>query len=140
MNNYTIDEIKIGDEVSFLYEITEEKMNMFMKITGDINPLHTDIEYAKEKGYSEKVVYGMLTSSILSTLAGIYMPGEHSLIHSIEINFVRPVFLSRCPLEVNAKVVEKDDRFNTIKLKYQILDSKLEKVLRGNMIIGFTNK
>ena len=140
MNHYTIDEIKIGDEVSFLYEITEEKMNMFMKITGDINPLHTDIEYAKEKGYSEKVVYGMLTSSILSTLAGIYMPGEYSLIHSIEINFVRPVFLSRCPLEVKAKVVEKDDRFNTIKLKYQILDSKLEKVLRGNMIIGFTNK
>ena len=89
-------------------------MNMFMTITGDKNPLHTNLEYAKEKGYSEKVVYGMLTSSILSTLAGMYMPGEHSLIHSVEINFVKPVFLSKCPLKVKAKVVEKDDRFNII--------------------------
>lgn len=140
MNHYTIDEIKIGDEVSFLYELNEEKMDMFMKITGDINPLHIDLEYAKEKGYDEKVVYGMLTSSILSTLAGIYMPGEYSLIHSVEINFVKPVFLSKCPLEVKAKVVEIDDRFNTIKLKYQIIDNTLEKVLRGSMKIGFTNR
>lgn len=140
MNHYTIDEIKIGDEVSFLYELNEEKMDMFMKITGDTNPLHTDLEYAKEKGYDEKVVYGMLTSSILSTLAGIYMPGEYSLIHSVEINFVKPVFLSKCPLEVKAKVVEIDDRFNTIKLKYQIIDNTLEKVLRGSMKIGFTNR
>lgn len=140
MNHYTIDEIKIGDEVSFLYELNEEKMDMFMRITGDTNPLHTDLEYAKEKGYNEKVVYGMLTSSILSTLAGMYMPGEYSLIHSVEINFVKPVFLSRCPLEVKAKVTEIDERFNTIKLKYQILDNTLDKVLRGSMKIGFTNK
>ena len=139
MNHYTIEQIKVGDEVSFLYELTQKKMEMFMEITGDKNPLHTDLEYAKTKGYSEKVVYGMLTSSILSTLAGMYMPGEYSLIHSVEINFVKPVFLSKSPLEVKAKVVEVDNRFNTIKLKYSIVDNALEKVLRGTMKIGFTN-
>lgn len=140
MNHYTIEQIKIGDEVSFQYEITEEKMKMFMEITGDNNPLHTDLEYAKKKGYDEKVVYGMLTSSVLSTLAGMYMPGEYSLIHSVEINCVKPVFISKCPLKITAKVTEKEERFNTIKLKYSITDNTLEKVLRGNMIIGFTNK
>lgn len=139
MNHYTIDQIKIGDEVSFTYEITEEKMNMFMQITGDSNPLHIDLEYAKNKGYNDKVVYGMLTSSILSTLAGMYMPGEFSLIHTVEINFIKPVFLSSSPLKVEAKVVEVDNRFNTIKLKYSIINNNLEKVVRGYMKIGFTN-
>lgn len=139
MNHYTINEIKVGDEVTFKYELNQRKMNMFMEITGDKNPLHTDLEYAKEKGFSENVVYGMLTSSILSTLAGMYMPGEFSLIHNVEINFVKPVFLSRCPLQVTGKVVEVDARFNTIKLKYSIVDTSMTKVLRGTMQIGFTN-
>lgn len=138
MNHYTFDEIELGKEVSFQYDIDENKMKMFLEITGDENPLHNDLEYAKKVGYSEKVVYGMLTSSILSTLAGVYLPGEHSLIHSVEINFVKPVFISKCPLTVNAKIVEKDDRFSTIKLKYTIVDQSLNKVCRGTMKIGFT--
>ena len=79
----------------------------------------------------------MLTSSFLSTLAGIYMPGEYSLIHSVEINYVKPVFLSSSPLKIQAKVIEKDDRFKQITLKYYITDKDDKKVCRGNMKIGF---
>ena len=98
MNHYTFEELEIGHEEEFVYELNQEKMDAFKMITNDINPLHNDLEYAKEKGYSEKVVYGMLTVSALSTLAGVYLPGEKSLIHSVEINFNKPVFLSNCPL------------------------------------------
>ena len=136
MNEYLFDEINIGDEVNFEYEITEEKMKGFMELTNDINPLHSDMEYAKSKGYSEKVVYGMLTSSALSTLAGVYMPGKYSLIHSVEISFLKPVFISKCPIKINAKVIEKDDRFNRITIKYQMCDQTGEKVCRGIMNIG----
>lgn len=139
MNHYTFDEIELGKEVSFQYEIDDAKMSKFLEITGDKNPLHNDLEYAKNVGYPEKVVYGMLTSSILSTLAGMYLPGEYSLIHSVEINFVNPVFLSKCPLTVNAKVVSKDDRFQIITLKYYIVDQSFTKVCRGTMTIGFTS-
>lgn len=138
MNHYTFDEIEEGMEVSFKYHINEDKMSKFLEITGDENPLHTDINYAKKAGYSEKVVYGMLTSSILSTLAGMYLPGEHSLIHTVEINYVKPVFISKCPLTVKAKVIKKDERFEVITLKYSIIDKSLEKVSRGTMKIGFT--
>lgn len=139
MNNYTFDQIEINDEVSFSYYITEEKMQMFLDITGDINPLHNDILYANEKGYDERVVYGMLTSSCLSTLAGVYMPGKYSLIHSVEINFIKPVFLSSSPLNVKAIVSNKDDRFKQIELKYSIYDKDNKKVCRGLMKIGFVN-
>lgn len=138
MNHLKYEEITLDTKVSFKYELTDEKMQKFLEITGDENPLHTNLEYAKNKGYSEKVVYGMLTSSILSTLAGMYIPGEYSLIHSVEINFVKPVFISNCPLTVEAKVVNKDDRFKQITLKYCLYDINKEKVCRGTMKIGFT--
>lgn len=137
MNHYKFEEIKIEDEVEFSYEITEEKMEKFKSITGDINYLHNDKEYASKKGYPDRVVYGMLTSSFLSTLAGVYMPGEYSLIHSVEINFVKPVFLSSSPLKIKAKVIEKDERFKQITLKYYIHDKDDKKVCRGSMKIGF---
>ena len=94
MNKYKFEDIKIGMEEKFQVSITEDMVNSFCKITGDINPLHNDLEYAKSKGYQEKVVYGMLTSSFLSTLAGVYLPGKYSLIHSVEILFKKPVLIS----------------------------------------------
>ena len=140
MNHYSFEEIKIGQTINFEYELNQEKMEMFKKITGDENPLHNNLEYAMDAGYPEKVVYGMLTSAILSTLAGMYLPGEYSLIHSVEINFIKPVYLSKCPLIVEAKVSEIDDRFKIFKLKYTIKDQEGTKVSKGSMQIGFTNK
>ena len=136
MNHYNYEDLEIDHEESFDYEITNEKMEAFLMITNDTNPLHNDLEYAKEKGYSEKVVYGMLTSSALSTLAGVYLPGEKSLIHSVEISFVSPVFVSNSPLKVVGKVIEKDDRFRQITIKYSITDKNGTKVSRGKMKIG----
>lgn len=137
MNHFNFEELEIGHEESFIFELDEAKMKQFLMITNDINPLHNDLEFAHEKGYSEKVVYGMLTASALSTLAGVYLPGERSLIHSVEINFVKPVFLSRCPLTITGKVLEKDERFSRIIIKFIIKDKVGDKVSRGTMKIGF---
>lgn len=137
MNCFSFEELEIGHEESFVFELDELKMKQFLMITNDVNPLHNDLEFAKEKGYSEKVVYGMLTASALSTLAGVYLPGEKSLIHSIEVNFVKPVFLSRCPLTVVGKVIEKEERFLRITIKFTIMDKTGDKVSRGIMKIGF---
>lgn len=139
MNNYTFEQIKVGLEVSFEYILTKDKVRMFKEITDDINPLHNDLEYAKSKGYQEKVVYGMLTSSILSTLAGVYLPGKYSLIHQVEISFIKPVFISSSPLNVIGKVVSVDERFKQIEVKYNIFDNNKNKVCRGIMKIGVTN-
>ena len=80
MNHFKFEDIKIGDEVEFSYEITEDKMNKFRDITGDINYLHNDAEYANKKGYPERVVYGMLTSSFLSNLTSSLLLTSFSLI------------------------------------------------------------
>jgi len=136
MNEYRFDEIEVGMEVSFEYQLNQDKMRKFLEITEDNNPLHTNLEYAKENGFPENVVYGQLTAAALSTLAGVYMPGKYSFIHSIETKFLKPVLLSQCPLKVVGKVIEKEERFQYITLKFEIFNMKNEKVCKGKMEIG----
>ena len=136
MNEYKFEDIYKGQIEEFTFEITEEKMQQFCNISGDNNPLHTDLNYAKTKGYNEVVVYGLLTTSALSTLAGVYLPGKYSLIHSVEISYARPIFVSSSPLKVRGEVIEKDDRFSRITVKVSIFDKNGVKVCRGVMQIG----
>ena len=72
----------------------------------------------------------------MSTLAGVYLPGKYSLIHSVEISYAKPVFLSSSPLKVKGEVIEKDDRFSRITIKVTISDKNGAKVCRGKMQIG----
>ena len=136
MNEYKFEDIKIGLNKEFKVSITEEMMEMFYKITGDNNPLHNNLDYAKSKGFNEKVVYGMLTSSFLSTLAGVYLPGKYSIIHSVEILFKKPVFISENPLTVKGTVEEINEVFKQFTIKFEITNNKNEKVTRGTMKVG----
>ena len=136
MNEYKFEDIKVGLECEFTGEITKEKMDAFLNITGDINSLHNDKEFALSKGYEDRVVYGMLTSSFLSTLAGVYLPGKYSLIHSVEILFKKPVYLKDSPLTIKGKVIDKNEMFKEFTIKYEILNNKNEKVIRGTMKVG----
>ena len=110
-------------------------LDEFKEITGDINPLHQSREFARKKGYTDRVGYGMLTASFLSTLAGVYLPGERSLIHSVETKFLKPVYVGD-ELTISGKVSETDERFKILKLKVTITNQKSEKVCKGTMQIG----
>ena len=138
MNNYLFDEVCIGDTEQFLFFIDDVKMQKFREITGDENPLHHDKDFALCHGFQDIVVYAQLTASALSTLAGMYLPGKQSIIHTLDSAFLNPVYLSNSPLKVTGIVKEKDDRFRTITVKYEIFDSTSKKVCKGNMRIGFS--
>ncbi|MDE5679559.1 MAG: MaoC family dehydratase N-terminal domain-containing protein [Lachnospiraceae bacterium] len=135
MNRYRFEEIEIGMEESFEVKVTSEMMELFFTITSDSNPLHTDEAFARRKGYASRISYGMLTASFLSTLAGVYMPGERSLIHSVETKFVKPVYPEDV-LKICGVVAEKNELFSMIKLKVTVTNQNHEKVLRGTMQIG----
>lgn len=132
MNNYTYEEISVGQKESFTVEITENMLDIFRDLTGDVNPLHADEKYARSEGYDGRVAYGMLTASMMSTLAGVYLPGERSLIKEMQIKFANPVFPGD-KIEIIGEVKEKNDTFQMIVLKVTMRNDRGEKVLRGSM-------
>lgn len=136
MNHYSYEDLYVGLEESFNVTISDEMMEQFCNLTGDKNPLHNEDEFAVKRGFEKHVVYGMLTSSFLSTLAGMYLPGEKSLIHRIEAEFPKPVYVGDC-LTVVGKIQEKNDTFRTVIMKIIIINQKKDKVCRGKMRVGF---
>jgi len=75
----------------------------------------------------------MLTASFYSTVAGMYLPGKYSLIHSFdEISFMKPVFVGD-ELTVNAEVIDKDEALKMIRLKIIIKNQDNKKVSRAKM-------
>lgn len=137
MNEYKYNEISVGLKESFSIETTVEMLSGFCRMTGDINPLHGDESYAKSRGYPGKVAFGMLTASLLSTLAGVYLPGKYSLIQQVDFKLPNPVFVGDV-LVIEGEVIEKNDLFNVITVKVSINNQHDKKVLRGSMRVGVT--
>ena len=136
MNEYKLKDINIGMTEEFKVTITEKMQNDFRENIGDINPMHTDKEFAKEKGFDDILVFGMLTASFFSTLVGVYLPGKNCLFQECkDIRFHSPVFVGDV-LTIKGEVVEIDDRFNRITVKATIRNQDEKKVCSGKLIAG----
>lgn len=135
MNTYKYGEIEIGHKESFEVCITQEMLDKFRDITGDINPLHNDESYAVGKGHPGKVTYGMLTASFLSTLAGVYLPGKNSLIHEVDLKLEKPVYVGD-RIFVEGVVKEKNDTFRFLVVKVLMRNQDGNKVCKATMQIG----
>lgn len=136
MREYTFDEIDVGLTESFTITITTEMEDMFRAITGDDNPLHKDDNYAREISdgkFESHVAFGMLTASMYSTIAGMYLPGKYSLIHSLErVDFKKPVFTGDI-LTVTGTVKEKQDELHLIILEVVIRNQNNNVVSKASM-------
>jgi len=101
---------------SFEAEVDQARMDKFLEISEDNNPMHIDTEYAKSKRMISRVVYGMLSSSFYSKLVDVYLPGKFALLHSIEIQFIKPVFIGD-KLVIIGEVSSVNNIFNQIEVK-----------------------
>lgn len=135
MNHYRLADLTPGVTESFTVTITEEMMAQFYAITGDNSPIHMDADYAAGRGYPGRVVYGMLGASFLSTLAGVYLPGEHCLLHGVDLKFAKPIFIGDT-LTVTGVVDEVNDTFREIIIKASIVNQIGKKVTRAVIRAG----
>lgn len=115
------EQIRVGDSASFTRTVTPEMEDAFRAISGDRNPLHYDDGWAASLGYRKHVAFGMLTASLYSTMAGMYLPGRYSLIHSLSIKFQKPVYAGDT-LTVHGVVADKQEALRLLCLKVRILN------------------
>ncbi len=136
MNSYTYEQLSVGMEEHFEHTVTSEMMDRFLQVCGDCNPLHCDEEYAKSFGFPGRVVYGMLSASLYSTLVGVYLPGEHCLLYSVDTKFRKPVFIGDT-LQVSGTVAEKNDSVEMVTIDAVIMNQNREKVSKAVLKVGF---
>lgn len=94
MNAFTFDELYVGLSVCFDVEITQEKLDHFIRISGDNSVLHTEESFAIAKGFKGVPVHGMLTSAFYSQLVGMHLPGKNGYSQEYKLSFTSPVYVN----------------------------------------------
>jgi 3-hydroxybutyryl-CoA dehydratase len=111
-----IGEINIGDMDSFEKTISETDIYLFAGITGDLNPAHINQVESEKSVFKGRIAHGMLVSSLISTVLGMYLPGPGTIYLGQELKFLAPVRVGDT-IKAQAVVIEKIDEKNRIKLK-----------------------
>jgi 3-hydroxybutyryl-CoA dehydratase len=88
-----IEDFHVGQHVTFAKTFTEDDLRRFIEITGDVNPLHVDDTFAASTPFGRRVLHGMLTASIFSTMVGMLLPGTGAIYRSQTLTFLLPVHL-----------------------------------------------
>ena len=135
MNCSGYEELFVGQSAEFTREVTVDMMQQFCAVSGDNNPLHVSADFARAHGFQDRVVYGMLTASLYSCLAGEHLPGERCLLQSVHSDFLHPVFIGDI-LHVEGKITEKNDSVRQIAVKAVIRNQAGKKVSKARIEAG----
>ncbi len=92
LNGFFIEDLKIGQSAIFAKTITEADIVLFSGVTGDMNPVHVNEDFAKDTLFKGRIAHGMLTASLISTVLGMKMPGPGCIYISQDLKFLAPVY------------------------------------------------
>ncbi|MER3451142.1 MAG: dehydratase [Thermus sp.] len=76
--------------------VTEADVVNFAGVSGDYNPIHTDLEFAKTTPFGQRIAHGLLVLSMLTGLRQRAGQFEGTIIAWLEIRkyaFLKPVFI-----------------------------------------------
>lgn len=129
-------DLRIFDkEYKHLFIVSDEVYDAFQKCSGDFNPLHTDEDFAKSKGFSECVMYGNILNVFVSYFIGMLLPTTKVIIHSQDIAYKNPVFRHDV-LDFNAKVSDISEAVQAVEFKFTFRNSAGNVVAKGRVQIG----
>lgn len=126
--------IKEGDVFELTYLLTETVYKGYIQIFDDRNPLHTNREFATDKGFEAEVMHGGILTGFLSNFVGEQLPLKNVIIQSYKIAFLKPVFLNTTLL-FKATVTGFYESVNCIIFKYEFKNEK-QLVAKGELTIG----
>lgn len=85
------EDLYIGQSASYSRTVTRDDISGFADISGDINPLHLDEDYAAQTFFKGCIAHGMLSASFISTVFGTQLPGPGAIYISQNLRFLSPV-------------------------------------------------
>jgi acyl dehydratase len=94
-----------------------------------------DRAYAVSAGFPGPVLFGMLTSSLYSTLVGVYLPGKYALLEGIDLGFNAPVFAGET-LTVQGEVIFKSASYRRMEIKASIRKADRKLVSKAVIRVG----
>jgi len=90
-NGYDIEDLAVGMTAKFSKTITEADIVMFAGVSGDVNALHLDQEYAASTPFKGRIAHGMLSAGLISAVLANRLPGPGTIYLEQQLKFLAPV-------------------------------------------------
>lgn len=134
IENVIFNEINIGDSATLEHTITENDINLFAAVSGDVNPAHVDEDYAKNSVFKEVIAHGMGVASFLSTILGTKLPGPGTIYLGQNLRFEHPVRLGDRILAKITAASKREDK-NIVEFDCQCTNQAGKVVISGTAIV-----
>lgn len=134
LENRTYDQIRVGDTACLERTVTENDIELFALVSGDVNPAHLDAEFAAKDIFGKPVAHGMWTASLVSAVLGTTLPGPGCIYLGQTIAFTKPVFPGDT-VTATVTVLEKQDKKRLVRLETVCTNQDGETVLKGEATV-----
>ena len=122
--------LKVGDNYTENFIITQDMVNKFAELSGDKNPLHLDKEFAAKTRFKKPVVHGLFSVTSFGKVMGTKFPGHGAIHVSQNLSFKRPLYPEK-EYRVYVELIKiiKEKHFGVFKT--QIFDMKNKLIVDG---------
>ena len=134
LSNYTFDEITVGQCAEYTKAVTEADIQMFAAVSGDVNPIHLDADFAAATRFGERIAHGMLTASFISAALAMELPGPGCIFLEQSLKFRLPVKIGDI-VTVKLEVTDKVARRKTLTLDCKAYNQHNKLVLSGTSVV-----
>lgn len=129
--------LQVGDEISSLTTdpIRRVTLALFAGASGDHNPIHVDIDFAREAGMDDVFAHGMLSMAYVGRLLTNSIPPE--ALRSFQVRFVAITHIHdhlTCTGTVMEKLEQNGETL--LRLRLSAADQNGEVKLKGEAVIA----
>ena len=107
IENRIYDEIEVGETAALSRTVTQQDIELFAVVSGDVNPAHMDPAYAETDLFHKIVAQGILEAGLISAVLGTKLPGPGTIYLGQDLRFLRPVRYWRSDYRNSLRVTEK---------------------------------
>ena len=138
MNRLTFDAVRVGDEIGpyTTAPVTRHMLALYCGASGDHNPIHVDIDFARGAGMDDVFAHGMLSMAYLGRLLTDWAPQDR--LRSYGVRFAAVTHLGDT-VTCSGKVIEKfeQDGEQRIRVELTTTNQAGEIKLKGDAVIAF---
>lgn len=134
IENRTFDEIKVGDTADLTRRLKPEDIELFAVMSGDVNPAHVDVEYAKSDMFHKVIAHGMWGGALISAVLGTELPGPGTIYLNQTLNYLKAVGLGDT-VTIKVTVVDKDEAQRHVTLDCLCTNQDGDSVIEGQAVV-----
>tara|TARA_B100000686_G_C15932930_1_gene545144 strand:+ start:116 stop:532 length:417 start_codon:yes stop_codon:yes gene_type:complete len=127
--------LKVGDEIPALKipPVSRHTLALYCGASGDHNPIHVDLDYAKSVGLDDVIAHGMLSAGYIAKMLIDWVP--QTAIRSINNRFIAITYIGDS-VTCTGKIVEKFKRGNEnlVRLEMQAHTSEAQTIIAEAVI------